>query len=661
MKEMSEGEGKLTEYEERYRSIFMESPIAITLYDSEGKLINTNKACLDLINVSNVEEIKGFDMFNDPNLPKDEKEKLLKGETVRFEGVYNFKEVKKRLKAGKSGIFYFSAIISPIYLKSKGSVSYYLNQVQDITNLKLSENKLKESKEKLKKLNKELELKVKERTKVLKESEKEKALILESISEIIVFQDTTNKIIWANKAAGDSVNLSPEQLVGHKCHEIWHNCSEPCVNCPVITALTINQPTTREMITPDRRIWNVSCYPIHDDKGNTIGIVEVAQNITKRKRAELKLKESKQLLEKTLYSLHDAVFIIDAETVEILECNPSATEIFGYTHKEMIGQTTNFLHVNEEYLEEFRGNLYPAIEKYGFLKNFEFKMKRKDGTIFNTEHSVLPLFDEQKHRFGWVSVVRDITKRKEAEEKLKESEEKYREAYNLVNFYKDLFAHDMNNILQSILSAAEYYSYFRNDPEKLKDFGDISELVKVHIRRGTSLISKVRTLSKLEETEIQLVPIGVFNVLDKSVENAKNSFHEKNINIQIEGLSKDAKILGGELLIDVFDNLLNNAIKFSDDDKESMVEIVISKIRAENIKYIKFEFKDYGMGIPDERKGNLFERQYTEDISKRGMGMGLSLVKKIVDKYGGKIYVEDRIKGNYKEGSNFVVLLKEAP
>ena len=67
------------------------------------------------------------------------------------------------------------------------------------------------------------------------------------------------------------------------------------------------------------------------------------------------------------------------------------------------------------------------------------------------------------------------------------------------------------------------------------------------------------------------------------------------------------------------------------------------------------------MGVLDDRKEALFKRLYSEDVSRRGMGIGLSLVKKIVDKYGGKIRVEDRIKGNYKEGSNFVVLLKEVP
>jgi len=120
-------------------------------------------------------------------------------------------------------------------------------------------------------------------------------------------------------------------------------------------------------------------------------------------------------------------------------------------------------------------------------------------------------------------------------------------------------------------------------------------------------------------------------------------------------------LLGDELLIDVFDNILNNAVKFSDDEvKEIIVDIILSKIQVEDTNYLKFEFKDRGYGIPDDRKETLFERPYERNRSKRGMGMGLSLVKKLVDKYGGKIWVEDRIKGKYEEGSNFVVLLKEA-
>jgi PAS domain S-box-containing protein len=140
-----------------------------------------------------------------------------------------------------------------------------------------------------------------------------------------------------------------------------------------------------------------------------------AEEHRERQRAEAALRTSKQLLERTLNSLCDAVFILSANSVEILECNPAATEMFGYSRQEMLGRTTTFLHIDEVTLQEFRKHLYSAIQEKGFLHQLEFRMKRRDGTVFPTEHSVLPLEDETANRTGWVSVVRDITERKQAE------------------------------------------------------------------------------------------------------------------------------------------------------------------------------------------------------------------------------------------------------
>jgi len=167
----------------------------------------------------------------------------------------------------------------------------------------------------------------------------------------------------------------------------------------------------------------INFIPVQLDTGEDLITCE---DITERKRAEEALRKSQQLLESTYISLRDAVFIIDAKTVEIIECNPAASEIFGYTRNELVGRTTTFLHVTEASLEEFRKKLYAAVEAKGSLPQLVFKMKRKDGTVFPTENSVVPLKDEQDKLMGWVSVVRDITDRKRAEEALRESEERYR-------------------------------------------------------------------------------------------------------------------------------------------------------------------------------------------------------------------------------------------
>lgn len=254
----------------------------------------------------------------------------------------------------------------------------------------------------------------------------------------------------------------------------------------------------------------------------------------------------------------------------------------------------------------------------------------------------------------------NITKRRIAEQQLKKSEKEYKEAYNLANFYKDLFAHDMNNILQGVLSSMEYFSLFKDDPKKMEKLGDIATVIKNHVKRGIKLISNVRKLSELEESKIKLKPITIKHVIDKTISDLKNSFKDRIIEVEIDGLSEEMKILGDELAYNVFENILNNSIKYNFEEDVVDIHIIVSRVQKDNVNYLKFEIKDFGIGIREERKKVIFMRQFSKDISDRGMGIGLSLVYKIILKYGGEIWVEDRVKGDYSKGTNFIVLLKEA-
>jgi PAS domain S-box-containing protein len=139
-----------------------------------------------------------------------------------------------------------------------------------------------------------------------------------------------------------------------------------------------------------------------------------------RIRAEQSMRTSQQLLEKTINSLHAAVIIVDAHRTTIQECNPAATCMFGHSREEMIGQSPALLHLDEAMREEFRWHLESAVKEKGLLSEFEFKMKRKDGTSFPAEHTLVPIRNEADQIVTWVGVVRDITEQKRIEEDLRQ-------------------------------------------------------------------------------------------------------------------------------------------------------------------------------------------------------------------------------------------------
>jgi PAS domain S-box-containing protein len=145
---------------------------------------------------------------------------------------------------------------------------------------------------------------------------------------------------------------------------------------------------------------------------------------TERKKVEEAVHGQRDLLRNTLNSITDAVFILDStdppDAPKILECNQAASTIFGYGRPEMLGKTMGFLHESEEALQEFQSLLYSSIQesRLPFHLN-EFHMKRKGGSIFPSEHSVSQLLNDKGERTGWVTVVRDITERKQAEEKVR--------------------------------------------------------------------------------------------------------------------------------------------------------------------------------------------------------------------------------------------------
>ncbi len=127
-------EEALQESEERFRKIFESSPIGIELYDAEGKLVAANEACLAIFGVSSLEMVKGFSLFEDPNVTDEVKIRLRHKETVRWNAPFDFELVKKRqlYTTSRSGIIFLDVLVTPLY-SGPDILKGYLIQLQDIT------------------------------------------------------------------------------------------------------------------------------------------------------------------------------------------------------------------------------------------------------------------------------------------------------------------------------------------------------------------------------------------------------------------------------------------------------------------------------------------------------------------------------------------------
>ncbi len=173
-------------------------------------------------------------------------------------------------------------------------------------------------------------------------------------------------------------------------------------------------------------------FSFHRDETD-IYLMAQARDITALKRNEEELREARNkleekvkqrtqhldelnyLLEATFASLSEAVCVVDAESRQIISCNQAVERIFGYSRDEVIGQHIELLHQNHECYEQFKKNLTADLAK-ATVFHTEFQLKRKNGELFPTENSVTEIKSDSGQRTAFVSVIRDITERRQAEQ-----------------------------------------------------------------------------------------------------------------------------------------------------------------------------------------------------------------------------------------------------
>jgi signal transduction histidine kinase len=237
---------------------------------------------------------------------------------------------------------------------------------------------------------------------------------------------------------------------------------------------------------------------------------------------------------------------------------------------------------------------------------------------------------------------------------MQEVENIYEDAYHRTKCLKGLFTHDISNLFQVLSNSIELCETLLRDGVKIEDIIEYFQLIAQQLNRGKKLIRNIRNLSEIEELEMPLKPIDVLHYVKDAIEFANLIFPEKMLNIEVISDYENSQVIANELLLDVFENLIMNSIIYNDNEVIK-IRIIISDIQYQD--YLTIEFQDNGIGIKDEQKKTIFQRKVTKNKLSKGLGIGLSLVAELIKLYNGKIWIEDRVKGNFTKGSNFIMLI----
>jgi len=250
--------------------------------------------------------------------------------------------------------------------------------------------------------------------------------ILNSLQEHVIYYDRDMKILWANSAALDSVEISLEKIKSKRCWSVWAQREIPCDDCPVILSMETGSPQYLEKTTADGRSWLVKGYPLKDKQDNVIGGIETTLEITELEQAEEALRESEQRYRQLVDNASDIIYRTDANG-RLTYINPTAVKMMGYPTEEAIGK---------HYLEVIQPDYRKDAERfYGvqFVKRilntyYEFPAVTKDGKDLWLGQNV-QLIVEGDSVMGFQALARDITERRQAEDALKQSEERFRKVF----------------------------------------------------------------------------------------------------------------------------------------------------------------------------------------------------------------------------------------
>jgi len=279
---------------------------------------------------------------------------------------------------------------------------------------------------------------------ILRKLEQEKSVILDSMTELVLYLDTDLRVIWANKAMHAAFGLNPGQLNGRHCYEALHKRNKACRICPAERTLKTCEPHETVDISSYEKNWVLRSYPVRDEKGVLTGIVEIVTDITERRQAEEAMRLSEQKYRELFEHANDIIFILNFDG-KILSCNAAAANTYGYEPQELLGLGIEAL-LDRNYLSVMRKFIREKVERFESQIPQEFLTYTKDEEPVWVEVNAR-IIRENGIPVSVHGIARNITDRKKMEEALRKRERELEE--------KSRNLEDANTALRVLLKRRE--------------------------------------------------------------------------------------------------------------------------------------------------------------------------------------------------------------
>jgi PAS domain S-box-containing protein len=407
-------------------------------------------------------------------------------------------------------------------------------------------------------------------------------------------------------------------------------------------ALTAREPFEQEhrIVRPNGEArWILShSRPVFDADGTLIALQGVCQDITDRKLAEEALRESEERARRTLVEQMLAGVIEGDEDGKFVMVNQRFCDITGYTQAELLGMRVLSI-THPEDLPRC-AELYQRLLETGESFVMEKRYIRKDGAEIWVNTNVSPVYNAQGKIENAVAIVIDVTDRRRAErerEQLLKQEKAARAEAQAANQSKDEFltvvSHELRSPLNSILGYARLLRTRPSDEAQIKQTLEIIERNgRMQLQLIEDLLDSARIISGKLKLEVQ--PVALVTVVTAALEAVRPAAQAKSIEM-VSDMSPLAGHITGDAgrLQQVVWNLLSNAIKFT--PQSGRVELRVESVNH----HVRITVSDTGKGIEPDFLPFVFDRFRQADSSSArrhgGLGLGLSLVKQLVELHGG--------------------------